>query len=79
MLLCPLGSDVLAGFLSCIWITSRRQMPIGSAGRHVFSRKIMVLMAGAASQTGNALAFRPTPDVHRMSVPVISLAGEVST
>src|SRR3954463_15764415 len=54
-------------------------MPIGSPGRHVFSSKIMVLMAGAASQTSDTLAFTPTPDVHSVPMSIVSLAGEVST
>jgi len=44
----------------------------------MFSRKIMVLMAGAASQTGDTLAFTPTPDVHRVPMPIVSLPGKVS-
>jgi hypothetical protein len=44
----------------------------------MFSRKIMVLMAGAASQTSDTLAFTPAPDVHCVPVPVIALSGKVS-
>jgi len=44
----------------------------------MFSSKIMVLMAGAASQTGDTLTFEPTPDVHRVPVFVVSLPGKVS-
>jgi hypothetical protein len=57
----------------------RRQMPTWRSGRHVFSHKIMVLMTGAASQTGDTLAFTPTPDVHCVPMTVVSLAGKVST
>jgi hypothetical protein len=38
----------------------------------------MVLMAGAASQTSNTLAFMPAPDVHRVPMSVIALSGKVS-
>jgi hypothetical protein len=38
----------------------------------------MVLMAGAASQTGDTLAFGTTPDVHSVPMVVISLPRKVS-
>jgi hypothetical protein len=38
----------------------------------------MVLMAGAASQTWNTLAFTPAPDVHCVPVSVIALSGKIS-
>jgi hypothetical protein len=44
----------------------------------MFSSKIMVLMAGAASQTSDTLAFKATPNVHCVPVPVIALSGKVS-
>jgi hypothetical protein len=53
-------------------------MPARRSGRHVFACKIMVLMAGTASQTGNTLAFKPAPDVHRVPMSVIALSGKVS-
>src|SRR6185503_13691394 len=53
-------------------------MPAWRSRRHMFSSKIMVLMAGAASQTGNTLAFAPAADVHRVPVTVVSLPGKVS-
>jgi hypothetical protein len=61
------------------WLASRWQMPVRRSGRHVLSRKIMVLMAGAASHTGNTLSIRAAPDVHGVQVQVVSLAGKVST
>jgi hypothetical protein len=44
----------------------------------VFSRKIMVLMAGAASQTGDTLAFTPAPDVHCVPMSVVALPGKIA-
>ena len=54
-------------------------MPIRRSGRHVFPRKIMVLMAGAASHTRDSLSVNAAPDVHCVPVFVISLPGKVST
>jgi hypothetical protein len=44
----------------------------------MFSSKIMVLMAGAASQTGDTLAFEPAPNVHSVPMSIVSLPGKVS-
>lgn len=61
------------------WFAGRWQMPIRRSRRHVLSRKIMVLMAGAASQTGDTLTVQTTANVHGMPMQVISLPGKVST
>ena len=61
------------------WLTGRWQMPVRRSGRHVLPRKIMVLMAAAASHTGNTLSIRAAPDVHGVPVQVVSLPGKVST
>src|SRR5690242_13690814 len=53
-------------------------MPVRGPGRHVLALEIMVLMAGAAFQAGDTLAFATTPNVHRMLVSVIALPGKVS-
>src|ERR1051326_5143979 len=55
-----------------------RQMPAGSSGRHVLSLKIMVLMAGAAFHSGDALSIETAADVHRMPVSIVALPGKVS-
>jgi hypothetical protein len=39
----------------------------------------MVLMAGAASHTRDSLSVNAAPDVHCVSVQVVSLPGKVST
>jgi hypothetical protein len=54
------------------------QMPIRCAGRHVLSGKVMILVAGAAFQAGNTLAFKSAADVHGVLVAIVSLAREVS-
>ena len=61
------------------WLAGRWQMPVRRSGRHVLSRKVMILMAGAASHTGNTLSIKAAPDVHGVPVQVISLPGKVST
>jgi hypothetical protein len=61
------------------WLAGSGQMPVRRSGRHVFSHKIMVLMTGAASHTGNTLSIKAAPDVHGVPVQVISLSGKVST
>ena len=61
------------------WLAGRWQMPVRRSGRHVLPRKIMVLMAAAASHTGNTLSIRAAPDVHGVPVQVVSLPGKVST
>ena len=61
------------------WLAGRWQMPVRRSGRHMFARKIMVLMAAAASHTGNTLAIEAAPDVHGVPVQVVSLPGKVST
>jgi hypothetical protein len=45
----------------------------------MFSFKIMVLMAGAALQSGDALSIETPPNVHRMPVSIVALPGKVST
>src|SRR6476646_3002556 len=61
------------------WLAGRWQMPVRRSGRHVLPSKIMVLMAAAASHTGNTLAIEAAPDVHGVPVQVVSLPGKVST
>jgi hypothetical protein len=44
----------------------------------MFSRKIMILVTGAAFQAGDTLPIETAPDIHRVPVSVVSLPGEVS-
>jgi hypothetical protein len=45
----------------------------------MLSHKIMVLVAGAAFQSGYALSFNATAHIHRVAMPVVPLAGKVSS
>src|SRR6266481_8907070 len=56
----------------------RRQTPVWRAGRQVCANKIVVLMTGTAFLRSHAVTFRPTPDVHCVRMPVITLTRKVS-
>src|SRR6266436_3306183 len=56
----------------------RRQTPVRCSGRQVSANKIVILMTGTAFLRSHAVTFRPTPDVHCVGMPVVTLTGKVS-
>jgi hypothetical protein len=56
----------------------RRQPPVRCAGRQVCANKIVVLMTGTAFLRSHAVTLQPTPDVHCVWMPVVTLTGKVS-
>src|SRR6266536_5207573 len=60
------------------WDVGGRQLPVGRAGRHVWTGDVLFLLAGAAPLTIFAETVESTPYVLRMHVAVIALTREVA-
>src|ERR1700730_5197293 len=60
------------------WHVSRRQMPVGRAGRHVQSRDVLFLVASSALLPIKTLSIRSPPHVLGVNVSVITLSGIIT-
>lgn len=54
-------------------------MPVGRTGRHMRSRKVMILVTSATSYRIQSLPIWSASYLHRMLMAIVSLPREVST